>query len=122
MGYVLEVVVIGRDTGLQLEPPCCESCGVEMEFKDYHDWTVPGLEGESQLERAYYVCPECEGQTLFPLGPEAAAAAGSLELGDGSGSHALGVACALLPPGSEGAQRSGRWSDVGIEPTLAHAK
>jgi hypothetical protein len=79
MGKVLEVVVNGRDTGFQLEPPCCETCGMEMEFKDYHDWTVHGLEGDTRLERAYYVCPECEGQTLFPPGPEAAAAPGSLE-------------------------------------------
>jgi hypothetical protein len=79
MGQVLEVVVNGRETGFQLEPPCCEGCGMEMEFKDYHDWTVRGLEGDTRLERAYYVCPECEGQTLFPPRSEAAAAAGSLE-------------------------------------------
>ena len=79
MGQVLEVVVNGRDTGFQLEPPRCEACSVEMIFKDYHDWTVRGLEGDSRLERAYYVCPECEGQTFFPPGPKAAAAPGSLE-------------------------------------------
>jgi len=79
MGQVLEVVVNGRDTGVQLESPCCEVCGVEMEFKDYHGWTVHGLEGDSRLERAYYVCPECEGQTIFPPGPQAAIAPGSLE-------------------------------------------
>ena len=79
MGQVLEVVVNGRDTGFRLEAPRCEACGVEMEFKDYRDWTVHGLEGDTRLERAYYVCPECEGQTLFPPRPEAAAAPGSLE-------------------------------------------
>jgi hypothetical protein len=50
-----------------------------MEFKDYHGWTIHGLEGDTRLERAYYVCPDCEGQTLFPPGPQAAVAPGSLE-------------------------------------------
>jgi predicted Zn-ribbon and HTH transcriptional regulator len=79
MGTVLEVVVNGRDTGVQVEPPRCEACGMEMEFKDYNGWTIHGLEGDSRLERAYYVCPECEGQTLFPPGPQTAAATGPLE-------------------------------------------
>lgn len=79
MGQVLEILINGRDTGFCLEAPCCERCGVEMEFKDYHGWTIHGLEGDTRLERAYYVCPDCEGQTLFPPGPQAAVAPGSLE-------------------------------------------
>lgn len=74
MGQVLEIVVNGRDTGFWVEAPVCEGCGVEMEFKDYRPWTVYGLEGDARLERAYYVCPDCEGETLFPPGPQTEAA------------------------------------------------
>jgi len=38
-----------------------------MEFVDYREWELHGLEGDSILERAYYVCPDCEGETIFPL-------------------------------------------------------
>jgi hypothetical protein len=74
MGQVLEIVVNGRDTGFCLQPPRCERCGGEMEFKGYRPWTIYGLEGDTQLERAYYVCPDCEGATLFPPGPQTAVA------------------------------------------------
>jgi len=79
MGQVLEIVINGRDTGFRLELPRCERCGVEMEFKDYHGWTIRGLEGDTRLERAYYVCPDCGGQTVFPPGPQTAVACGPLE-------------------------------------------
>lgn len=72
MGQVLEVLVNGRDTGVRVQAPCCKSCGAEMEFKDYRDWTIHGLEGDTRLERGYYVCPQCEGQTVFPPGSETA--------------------------------------------------
>jgi len=39
-----------------------------MGFEGYRCWEVHGLEGDTILERAYYVCPECEGQTIFPPG------------------------------------------------------
>jgi len=79
MGQVLEVLVNGRDTGVQVQAPRCEKCGAEMEFKDYRDWTIRGLEGDTRIERGYYACPECEGQTIFPPGPETATAGGPLE-------------------------------------------
>lgn len=68
MGQVLGVLINGRDVGVSTEAPCCECCGVEMEFKGYRQWTVRGLEGDTCLERGYYVCPECAGQTIFPPG------------------------------------------------------
>ena len=79
MGKALEQLVNGRATGMQAEAPKCEQCGVAMEFEGYCTWGVHGLEGDSRLERAYYVCPHCEGQTLFPPGCETEVARRSLE-------------------------------------------
>lgn len=74
MGQALSIMVNGRSTGVQVDPPRCSDCGAEMDFEDYRDWTVRGLEGDTTLERAYYVCPDCDGQGLFPPGPHAEAA------------------------------------------------
>jgi len=68
MGETLEILVNGRDTGSQAIKPRCERCKREMQFEGYRNWEVHGLEGDSILERAYYVCPECAGETIFPPG------------------------------------------------------
>jgi hypothetical protein len=74
MGEALAIMINGRDTGHQVDPPHCAICGTEMDFEDYRNWTVHGLEGDITLERAYYVCPDCDRQGLFPPGPQAEAA------------------------------------------------
>ena len=79
MGKTMEQLVNGRDVGVQVEAPRCAECGEAMIFEGYCQWGIHGLEGDSRLERAYYVCPHCEGQTLFPPGSEAEIASGSLE-------------------------------------------
>jgi len=79
MGETLTVLINGRDSGFRAEAPECEGCEQAMEFKGYRGWGLSGLEGETRLMRAYYVCPRCEGETLFPPGQEAKAAGGSLE-------------------------------------------
>ena len=68
MGESLGVMINGRDVGKTEEAPRCEQCGEGMEFKGYRDKTLYGLEGETKLERAYYVCKVCEKQTIFPPG------------------------------------------------------
>ena len=68
MGKTLAQLVNGRDTGVQIEAPKCAECGADMEFEGYSGWSLHGLEGDSRLERAYYVCPNCKGQTPFPPG------------------------------------------------------
>lgn len=70
MGKALAQLVNGRDGGVQVDAPRCRQCDAEMEFEGYRKWGVHGLEGESELERAYYVCPHCEGETVFPPGSE----------------------------------------------------
>jgi hypothetical protein len=79
MGQALAILINGRDRGFQLEGPRCKKCKQSMEFQRYRGWTIYGLEGDTRLERAYYVCPECSGETLFPPGSETAVAGGSLE-------------------------------------------
>lgn len=68
MGEALEVLVNGRDVGKGEGAPLCQGCEQKMTFKGYRRRRVVGLEGDSVLERAYYVCPECEGETVFPPG------------------------------------------------------
>ena len=67
MGQSLAILINGRDRGFQLEAPRCQKCGQPMEFQRYRGWTIYGLEGDTRLERAYYVCPDCPGETLFPV-------------------------------------------------------
>ena len=68
MGKALGYLVNGRDTGVQVELPRCPQCGEKMKFAGYRKWNIHGLEGDSTLERAYYVCLNCKGETLFPPG------------------------------------------------------
>ena len=79
MGEALAILINGREQGVEREPPACEGCGEAMRFEGYRGKTIYGLEGDTRLERAYYVCPRCKGETVFPPGPEAAAEEGSLE-------------------------------------------
>jgi len=79
MGKALSELVNGRDVGVPVAAPKCEQCGEAMEFEGYRKWGIHGLEGDSELERAYYVCPNCKGETVFPPGSEAEVTGGSLE-------------------------------------------
>jgi hypothetical protein len=79
MGRGQEILVNGRDQGVEVGRVLCGQCGEGMRFEGYRKRTVAGLEGESDLERAYYRCPHGCGESLFPPGPETKAAGGSVE-------------------------------------------
>ena len=79
MGEALAVLVNGRDTGYQPQALACAGCGGAMAYKGHRGWRLAGLEGETTLMRAYYVCPDCPGETFFPPGSETAVASRSLE-------------------------------------------
>ena len=79
MWEVLAILINGRETGFAVEAPECPQCGEPTEFENYRPWTVCGLEGDTRLERAYYVCPHGCGETLFPPGRETEITSGSLE-------------------------------------------
>lgn len=72
MGKTLEALIVGRDSGFDVQRPPCAKCGGSLEFEAYRSWTVKGLEGDSKLERAYYTCPTCGEQGFSPSGPQAA--------------------------------------------------
>ena len=80
MGRALEILVNGRDSGYQMAGIQCGQCGRRMKYKgEQFKRTIYSLEGDVALERAYYVCPECEGEAIFPPGQEVGAEKGSLE-------------------------------------------
>jgi hypothetical protein len=79
MGQTLQVLINGRDQGYQYELPPCPECGQPMVFEDYRPKQIYGLEGDTELERAYYTCPVCEHQTVFPPRSETPTPRGSLE-------------------------------------------
>lgn len=71
LGWLLELNLRKGDLGAAPEVPSCEKCGRLMIFKGYPEKEVHGLEADTMLPRAYYVCPTC-GIGLFPPGSSAA--------------------------------------------------
>jgi len=78
MGDTLVLALQQGDLGAKAEAPCCERCGRTMEFQGYPRKEVHGLEGDSRIPRAYYLCPCCDAG-LFPPGPSSAAETGAME-------------------------------------------
>ena len=69
MGAGLAILVNGRGSGYALAGQQCPCCSSTMQYKgEGFGRTIHGLEGDTRLERAYYVCPKCKGETIFPPG------------------------------------------------------
>jgi hypothetical protein len=68
VGELLEVLAYQQGSGMVAEGRVCEECGQEMRYKGELTREVEHyLEGETELERAYYYCAHCEGG-IFPPG------------------------------------------------------
>jgi hypothetical protein len=70
MGKSIKLLINGRDDDKQAQIPC-PSCGTAMRYKGRGAKTIIGIEGDTSLDRAYYICPnKCERTAFFPSGQE----------------------------------------------------
>jgi hypothetical protein len=67
MGQVLEGEILAEHGQVTGPGPRCEGCGREMRYKGDKTRYVVTHNGEQQLRRGYYYCPDC-GSGLFPPG------------------------------------------------------
>jgi ribosomal protein S27AE len=79
MGETIGILINQRPHAVELKAPVCPKCGQEMKLHEVRGKTVHGLEGQTRVERSYYVCPNECGETVFPPGSESATAEGSVE-------------------------------------------
>jgi hypothetical protein len=68
MAELLKALACQHGSGQVPEGQLCRECGAPMEYKGEPKREVEHyLEGETELKRAYYYCPECD-KGLFPPG------------------------------------------------------
>lgn len=75
MGETLGILINKRQHKSELNAPSCAKCGKVMKLHEIRDKTVHGLEGQTRVERSYYVCPSGCGETIFPPGSSTETAA-----------------------------------------------
>ena len=68
MEKLLAQLACQHGQGEEVEGLVCEECGQPLVYKGKPLRGVEHLEGETELRRAYYYCPHCEGG-IFPPGP-----------------------------------------------------
>ena len=68
VGELLKVLACQHGNGAVPEGLVCEGCGQAMRYKGELGREIEHyLEGETELERAYYYCAHCQGG-IFPPG------------------------------------------------------
>jgi hypothetical protein len=78
MGKLLEALARQHGNGVEVAGIACEVCGQPMVYKGQPLREIGHLEGESELQRAYYHCPHCKGG-VFPPGSAAEVGGSSLD-------------------------------------------
>ena len=81
MGVLMSQLALQHGSGEVVEGLTCEQCGQALAYKGEPRRGVEHLEGQADLERAYYHCPHCKGG-IFPPGPAVEVGETQLESGD----------------------------------------
>lgn len=67
MGQLLGQLACQHGDGAEVAGVKCPKCGEMMPYKGCPSREIEHLEGETELRRAYYHCPDCKSG-LFPPG------------------------------------------------------
>lgn len=67
LGQAIEAELLTEREQVSGPGPACAECGQEMRYKGTKQRYVVTRNGEQQLERGYYYCPDCK-RGLFPPG------------------------------------------------------
>jgi hypothetical protein len=95
MGELMSHLALQHGSGEEVEGLVCEGCGQELRYKGKLRRGVGHLEGEADLKRAYYHCPECESG-IFPPGPAVEVSETPLESSDDRASGGTGDTDSLV--------------------------
>jgi hypothetical protein len=78
IGKLLAALARQHGNGVEVAGIACEVCGQPLVYKGQPTREIGHLEGESELQRAYYHCPHCKGG-VFPPGSAAEVGGSSLD-------------------------------------------
>ena len=79
MGAGLAVLINGRDTGFQLEPPVCPQCAQPMAFVGYRPWRVAGVGRGNRIRAGLLRVSRLRKADAFSPGSDPKVTRGSLE-------------------------------------------
>jgi predicted RNA-binding Zn-ribbon protein involved in translation (DUF1610 family) len=64
---IAQMVVEDQEGRVPVPGPGCPKCGEEMRYKGEKRVEVESRVGGLNIERGYYICPQC-GESIFPPG------------------------------------------------------